>query len=156
WLLLTQRVTSYADRVSELIRPPDEPEHGVPAVPHTATADDVATATLARVREVTGELVRLIRSAAAQATDGWSLVSVVRPLVPELERIFDQRDGFEREIQALRADLADADEHIRELETGLAAREAGWKAERAVLENDVAREHDQVELLSAELTHQRA
>ncbi len=128
-----------------------------PLVPSTtAASDDVAAVALGRVRDVTSELVRLVRAAAAQAVDGWSLVSVVRPLLPDLERIFEERDTLEQEVQLLRTDVADADERIRELETQLAARETGWSAERAVLETDVGRERDQVQVLTEDLARRRA
>lgn len=104
--------------------------------------EDVAGATLARVRDVTGDIVRAVRTAATQATDGWSLVSVLRPLVPELERVFTEREAFEREVAELTA------QHEK--------RQLGWNAERAVLETELARERDQAQVLAEEVDRRRA
>jgi DNA-binding response OmpR family regulator len=140
--------------VSDL--PPDGSAEA-PLLPSTTTpSDDVAAAALVRVRDVTSELVRLVRAAASQAVDGWSLLSVVRPLVPELERVLEERETLDREVQLLRTDVADADERVRELESQLGAREAGWNAERAMLETEVGRERDQVQVLTEELERRRA
>ena len=124
--------------------------------PEVASPDDVATAALATVRDVTNELVRLVRETATQATDGWSIASVVRPLVPEIDQVFAERDTLETEVLELRNDLADADEKIRELEARLAARETGWNAERLVLETEASREREQAHMLSEDLErHQK-
>jgi len=118
--------------------------------PHTTPDGDVpvpvggtspADTALATVRDLTSEIVRLVRTTATQATDGWSLATVVRSLSPELERVFAEHGALEREACELRT-------RAREIETQLAAREAGWNAERAALETDVAREHEHAQMLA--------
>jgi hypothetical protein len=65
-----------------------------------------------------------VRTTATQATDGWSLASVVRTLSPDLERVFAEHETFARDAAELRA-------RIVELEASLVSREAGWRAEHA-------------------------
>lgn len=106
-------------------------------------ATSPAEAALATVRDVTAELVRIVRTTATQATDGWTLASVARSISPTLERVFAEQDALEQQANALRA-------RLDEVEAELAAREAGWRAERVALENDVAREHEHVQVLTEE------
>jgi CheY-like chemotaxis protein len=130
-----------------IVSPPTPSEDDAPA----ATGSH-ADAALAAVRDVSSEIMRLVRSTATQATDGWSLATVMRSLVPDLERAFAERGALEREVQALRARIADT----AEMESMLASREAGWSAERTGLEADAAREREQAETLAAECTQRRA
>ena len=122
----------------------------------TASDDDVATMALTTVREVTNELVRLIRDTAAQATDGWSIASVVRPLVPEIEQAFEDRAALDAEVRKLRTILAGTDTRLRDLEAQLAARQSGWNAERLALETEAAREREQARTHAEELVRLRA
>jgi CheY-like chemotaxis protein len=121
-----------------------------------ASADDVATAALATVREVTAEIVRLVRTAATQAADGWSLGPIVRALLPDVERLVEERTALGTEARGLRARVGDLDARVRELEALLAAREAGWRAERAAFADDVVRERDKAEMLAQDLERRRA
>jgi CheY-like chemotaxis protein len=115
-----------------------------------APAGDVSPAegAFATVRDVTNEIVRLVRATATNATDRLSLTAVVRSLVPELERMFEDRTVLTREVQELRT-------RCIEMDAQLAAREAGWRAERAALETDVACERDQAQMLAEDLERRR-
>lgn len=128
-------------------------------VPPTPSEGDGPTATgsgadgaLAAVRDVTGEIMRIVRSTASQATDGWSLATLMRSVVPDLERAFAERNALEREVEGLRSRIDAA----AEIEAMMAAREAGWRAERTGLEADVAREREQHETLATEHAQRRA
>jgi CheY-like chemotaxis protein len=117
----------------------------------TAPAGDTspAEAAFASVRDLTNEIVRLVRTTATNATDRLSLATIVRSLVPELERVFEDRTALAREVQELRT-------RGHEMDMQLASREAGWRAERAALETDVAREHDHAQMLAEDLERRRS
>jgi hypothetical protein len=134
------------DNVSEVRMPHTPIESEVP-VPAGATSP--ADAALATVRDLTSEIVRIVRATATQATDGWSLASVVRTLSPDLERVFAEHETLARDTAELRA-------RIVELEGSLASREAGWRAEHAALETDLAREHDAAQIHAEEAERRRA
>jgi len=118
----------------------DVAEHRTASSNTDSPVDDLATTALATVRDVTGEIVRLVRSAATQATDGWSIVPLARSLLPALERVVEERTVLGRDARAMRTRVTELGERIHELEALLAAREAGWKAERTAFEDDVARD----------------
>lgn len=118
--------------------------------------DDVATAALATVREVTSEIVRLVQTAATQAAGSWSLGPLVRSLLPDVERLVEDRTALGAEARALRVRVGDLDARVRELEILLVTREAGWTAERSAFEDDVARERDKAEMLAQDAERRRA
>jgi vacuolar-type H+-ATPase subunit I/STV1 len=117
-------------------------------VPVPAGANSPADAALATVRDLTSEIVRIVRTTATQATDGWSLASVVRTLSPDLEHVFAEHETLARDAGELRA-------RIVELEASLVSREAGWRAEHAALETDLAREHDAAQLHAEDAERRR-
>ena len=111
--------------------------------PGQTGATSTAEAALATVRDVTAELLRLVRTTATQATDGWTLASVARSISPTLERMFAEQDALAKQADDLRA-------RLNEVEIELTARQSSWRAERTALETDVAREHEQVLALTEE------
>ena len=74
-------------------------------VPVPAGTTSPADAALATVRDLTSEIVRIVRSTATQATD-WSLASVVRTLSPDLERVFAEHETLAHEAAELLARIA--------------------------------------------------
>jgi CheY-like chemotaxis protein len=136
--------------VSEVRSPYPTNEPGVTAdLPATVTSTSPADVALATVRDLTSEIVRIVRTTATHATDGWSLASVVRTLSPDLERIFTEHETLASDAAELRA-------RIVELEGALESREAGWRSEHAALETDLAREHDEAQLHAEEAERRRA